>query len=140
MSGSSSDQVGTPAGPVVRPAAVPVPAVWAPVDACTLPTAEQPLREAEFTALFATALRAVERPEPARLRLSLDPGPGVAEAARDLIARESSCCSFFDFRLIPGEDRLVLEVGVPPARVEVLDGMARQAEAAHAGSGPQVPV
>ncbi|MFI6744088.1 hypothetical protein ACIBI9_65455 [Nonomuraea sp. NPDC050451] len=31
--------------------------------ACTLPTAEQPLREAEFDALFAEAVRQIERPE-----------------------------------------------------------------------------
>jgi hypothetical protein len=34
---------------------------WAPVDACTLPTADQPLRVAEWDDLFATSLRAVER-------------------------------------------------------------------------------
>lgn len=130
----SEDAVRELLAPVLqdRPTAGLIPVAWAPVDACTLPTAEQPLREAEFNALFATALRGVERPEPTWLRLSLDAGPGVEATARDLIARESSCCSFFDFQLAPGEDRLVLDVGVPPARVEVLDGMARQAEAARA--------
>jgi thioredoxin len=116
---------------------VPASPAWAPVDACTLPAAEQPLREAEFSALFATALRGVERPEPTRLRLSLNAGPGVEARTRDLIARESSCCSFFDFQLIPGEDQLVLDVGVPVARVDVLDGMGRQADAARAGAGSE---
>jgi hypothetical protein len=41
---------------------------------------------------------------------------------RDLIVRESSCCSFFDFHLTPAEDRLVLDGRAPEARVEVLDG------------------
>src|SRR5947209_12417027 len=39
-----------------------VPPTWVPVGACTLPTRKQPLRVAEFDALFAAALRSVERP------------------------------------------------------------------------------
>jgi hypothetical protein len=96
---------------------------WAPVDACTLPTADQPLREAEFDSLFATALRRVERPAPEQLRLTFD---GDAEI-EDLIARESSCCTFFDFELTATRDGLVLDVRVPAARVAVLDGLARRA-------------
>ncbi len=96
---------------------------WAPGDACTLPTEEQPLREAEFDTLLATALRGVERPEPELLRLTFD---GDAEI-EDLIARESSCCSFFDFRLTETADGQVLDVRVPATRVTVLDGIARRA-------------
>jgi hypothetical protein len=40
--------------------------------ACTLPTAEQPLRVAEFDALFATATSA-ERVAPGELRFALPP-------------------------------------------------------------------
>jgi hypothetical protein len=98
---------------------------WAPVDACTLPTEEQPLREAEFDTLFATALRGVERPERGRLRLTFDEGTEI----EDLIARESSCCSFFDFELTATEEGVVLDVRVPAARVAVLDGIARRAVA-----------
>jgi hypothetical protein len=104
---------------------------WAPVDACRLPTEEQPLREAEFDTLFATALRKVERPERGRLRLTFDENAGL----EDLIARESSCCSFFDFRLSATEDGLVLDVRVPAARVAVLDGLARRAAACAARCG-----
>jgi hypothetical protein len=104
------------------------PVTWAPVDACTLPTAEQPLRVAEFDALFATALRGMERREPGWLRLHLD---GSAEGdARELTARESSCCSFFDFRIGTTEGGVTLDVRVPDARTDVLDGLARRAEAA----------
>jgi hypothetical protein len=106
---------------------------WAPVDACTLPTADQPLREAEFDTLFAMALRGVQRPAPTWLRLDLDAGAEVEATTRDLTARESSCCLFFDFQLTPAVDRLVLDVRVPEARVDVLDGLARRAEAARAG-------
>jgi hypothetical protein len=105
---------------------------WAAVDACTLPTEEQPLREAEFDALFATALKRVERPAPERLRLILDSRTGTASVVRDLVARESSCCSFFDFRLTVATDDLVLDVQVPAGRITVLDGLARRAEGARA--------
>ena len=104
-------------------------AAWAPVDACTLPTPERPLREAEFDALFAAHLQSCERPEPTSLRLNLDGGAGVEAATRKLVARESSCCSFFDFDLVRAGDLLVLDVRVPAARVEVLDGLARRADA-----------
>jgi hypothetical protein len=114
---------------------VPIPVAWAPADACTLPTAEQPLREAEFDALFAAALRGVARPAPTRLRLHLDAGPGVEARTRDLVARESSCCTFFDFGITVSADGLVVDVDVPPARIDVLDGLARRADAARAGSG-----
>ncbi|MFC7479812.1 hypothetical protein ACFQX7_06905 [Luedemannella flava] len=43
---------------------------WAP-EACTLPTAERPLRLAEFDALFATAAHEGERLSPTHLRLTL---------------------------------------------------------------------
>jgi hypothetical protein len=113
----------------------PVPLAWARVDACTLPTAERPVREAEFDALFAAALHSVERPAANWLRLNLDAGAGVETRARDLTARESSCCSFFDFRLTTTDGAPTLDVRVPEARIEVLDGLARRAEAARAGGG-----
>jgi thioredoxin len=114
---------------------VPAPLAWAPVDACTLPTAEQPLREAEFDALFAEALRRTERPEPELLRLILDGDSEVEAVVRDLTARESSCCSFFDFQLTAGDGELAVDVRVPEARIEVLDGLAHEAEAARTGAG-----
>lgn len=104
---------------------------WAPVDACTLPTAEQPLRVAEFAELFAASLRGVERVSPTRLRLELD--AAAEAAARDLAARESGCCGFFSFTFGPaGADTVGMEVGVPDDRSEVLDGLAAQATAARA--------
>jgi hypothetical protein len=100
------------------------PNTWAP-DACTLPTAEQPLRLAEFDALFRTALRAAGRTGPTRLRLTLDGSPEVEATARDLTARESQCCSFFTFSFSRTEDgRLLLDVTVPERHTEVLDGLA----------------
>jgi hypothetical protein len=101
--------------------------------ACTLPTAEQPLRVAEFDALFAAALRGQSRPGPARLRLILDGADQVEATTHDLIARENACCSFFAFTLTRTSDgRLQLDVQVPEARGDVLDAIAaRAATAAH---------
>ncbi|MDO3686387.1 hypothetical protein [Micromonospora sp. C28ISP2-4] len=101
---------------------------WVP-DACTLPTAERPLRLAEFDALFRDALRGVDRLSAGHLRLHLD---GRAEpVARDLIARESACCSFFAFELArPAGDTLSLDIRVPGASVAVLDALALRATAA----------
>jgi hypothetical protein len=96
-------------------------------EACTLPTADRPVRVAEFDALFAGGLTAQERVSPTVLRWMLD--PGVELTARDLTARESACCSFFSFEFTAGADAVRLEVAVPPARVEVLDALAARAAA-----------
>jgi thioredoxin len=104
---------------------------WAPVDACTLPTAQQPLRVAEFGELFAGSLRGVDRVSATRLRLELK--ASAEAAARDLAARESDCCGFFSFTFTPaGAATVGLEVEVPANRAEVLDGLAAQASAARA--------
>src|SRR4051812_37284841 len=99
------------------------------VPACTLPTAERPVRMAEFTALFA-ALTTVDRRTPGALRLHLADRPGLAEEATDLTARETGCCSFFTFGLTPAGDELLLDIAVPEAHIEVLDGLERLARAA----------
>ena len=101
---------------------------WVP-DACTLPTDDRPLRLAEFDGLLHDALRGVDRLSAGHLRLRLD---GRAEpVARDLIARESDCCSFFTFDLArPDTDVLTLDIRVPAGRVAVLDALARRATAA----------
>ena len=101
---------------------------WAP-DACTLPTARQPLRMAEFAALFSSALRGVERRDPAVLRLTVD-ASARGEAVR-LTEAESSCCSFFDFTVgDPAGDTVHIDVRVPPNQVSVLDGLQDQARSA----------
>ncbi|MET9232007.1 hypothetical protein [Lentzea sp. NPDC003310] len=100
--------------------------VWAP-QACTLPTVEQPLRIAEFDALFASALTDLRRTDGTHLRLELKAGGDVETTARDLTARESQCCSFFVFTFTPTEDALHLDVEVPPVHTDVLDGLEARA-------------
>jgi hypothetical protein len=99
---------------------------WLP-QACTLPTVAQPLRQAEFDALFATALRGQHRTAPTRLRWELD--PAAEDRVRDLTARESQCCSFFAFTFNPPDKALRLDVEVPAAHVKVLDALAARAAA-----------
>jgi hypothetical protein len=92
---------------------------WAP-DACTLPTAQRPLRVAAFDDLF-TAVRRWQRPQPTRLDLVL---PRAVEAAgRDLARRESECCSFFTFEFESVGDDVVMHIAVPPEHVGVLDAL-----------------
>ncbi|MET8040228.1 hypothetical protein ABZU25_05085 [Micromonospora sp. NPDC005215] len=100
---------------------------WVP-DACTLSTAERPLRLAEFDQLFTDAVRGLDRMSAQHLRLHLAGGAQVEEMARDLTARESSCCSFFTFGLSRSDlDSLSLDVRVPAAYVDVLDALAERA-------------
>lgn len=104
-------------------------AIVAPA-ACTLPTAEQPLRVAEFDALFADAAQDVARPERTRLRLELASSPDNAARAAELTARENGCCSFFTFTLTIAGGSLTLEVTVPAEHVDVLDALQARAGAA----------
>lgn len=99
---------------------------WAP-SVCTLPTAEQPLRVAEFDALFGQAVQAVERLDPERLRMRLDFSPAVAARAADLAARENGCCSFFTFTLTIADGSLTLDTTVPAEHVAVLDALQARA-------------
>jgi hypothetical protein len=99
---------------------------WAP-DACTLPLPERPLRAAEFTTLFATSLRSLERSDETHLRLDLVGDEQLPATVADLTARETKCCSFFTFTITELADRIVLDVAVPAAHRAVLDGLARHA-------------
>lgn len=94
-------------------------------DACTLPTAERPLRVAEFDELFATAVLGQRRLSATRLRWLLD--PAAEPSARELIGREAACCSFFTFTFAPAEGGVQLDVEVPAAHVAALDALADRA-------------
>jgi hypothetical protein len=106
-------------------------------EACTLPTAERPLRLAEFDELFTTAVHDVEVLDPTRVRMRLAGPAGLAATVRDLAARESECCSFFTFTIGTGPAgdgaAVVLDIEVPPAYAEVLDSLAQRASALSTG-------
>ncbi|MDG6107998.1 hypothetical protein [Dactylosporangium aurantiacum] len=113
-------------------------------DACTLPTVEQPLRLAEFDALFSTAVRAVETVTPTHARLRLSGPAGLAATVRDLAARETACCSFFAFTVAVtgqpagGGEALTLDVRVPDRYADVLASLAGRAAAALQGPAEAV--
>ena len=118
----------------------PAPADWVPVEACTLPTAAQPLRAAEFDTLFAASLRAVEHPtsDAARARLVLGGDVDLPGRVQRLADAETACCSFFTFALTllapdqsdGGDDAAVvaLDIEVPAARTDVLAALVERAE------------
>ena len=109
-------------------------------DACTLPTAERPLRLAEFDDLFATAVRQVEPIDATHARLHLTGPAGLADRVRDLAARETECCSFFAFTVIPepaadggAGEVLILDVRVPAQYADVLASLAGRAATVSVG-------
>lgn len=104
---------------------------WADVEACTLPTAQRPLRVAEFDSLFVTALRAIETTGSTSVRLLLAGEADVAERTQRLADAESSCCSFFTFRVTELDaGRVAFDIDVPQKHAGVLAGLVDQANAA----------
>ena len=107
-------------------------------EACTLPTAERPLRLAEFDELFATAVRRVGSVSATHARLHLTGPVGLAARVRDLAARESECCSFFTFTTTAQSatdgEAVVLDIEVPAAHTDVLASLAQPASTVSAGA------
>ncbi|GID95832.1 hypothetical protein ACFQFC_02080 [Amorphoplanes digitatis] len=109
-------------------------------DACTLPTAEQPLRLAEFDDLFATAVRRIEPITDTHARMRLTGPHGLTATVRDLTARETECCSFFTFTVTtePAADgeALTLDVEVPAQHADVLAALTQRAGTVSARTMP----
>ena len=104
---------------------------WTDVEACTLPTAERPLRQREFDELFATALRSIEHHDETRARLRLAGGSDLSQRTQRVADAETSCCSFFTFGVTAlGEGQVALDIEVPPAFADVLAGLVGRAETA----------
>jgi len=93
---------------------------WVPA-MCTLPTAEQPLRVAEFDDLFRTAVHGFTRTRTTRLDLTIS--HECEATARNLAERESGCCAFFRFDFESSDDGLVMQIGVPNSHVDILDAL-----------------
>ncbi|MEU4625183.1 hypothetical protein AB0G04_35070 [Actinoplanes sp. NPDC023801] len=102
-------------------------------DACTLPTAAQPLRLAEFDSLFATAVRQVDQLDATHTRLRMTGPPGLAATVRDLTVRETGCCSFFAFTVATESaadgEVVILDVAVPERHAGALASLTRRASA-----------
>jgi hypothetical protein len=109
----------------------PAPAPAGPV-ACTLHPDELPGRLDDFRRHLFAHLRAMERPQPTRLRLVLS-GHANSEAVRDLLAREQACCAFLGFALTAEGGRLVVDLWAPAEAAPVLDALAGLTEPAAPG-------
>ena len=100
-------------------------------DACTLPTAERPLRLAEFDDLFATAVRRVDPVSATHARLHLTGPAGLTARVRDLATRETACCAFFTFTTtvqpVTEGEAVVLDIEVPAAHADVLASLTQRA-------------
>jgi hypothetical protein len=110
----------------------PAPAPDGPI-ACTLHPNDYAGRLEDFRQVVFAHLTAMERPEPARLRLLLA-GYADPEAVRELLVREQGCCAFLSFTLSQGEERLVADLQVPAEAGPALDGLVALAQLA----APQV--
>lgn len=103
---------------------------WVPT-VCTLPTIEQPLRLTEFDSLF-TALTDVEWDDASHATLTLVGSAGLAARTQDLADRETACCSFFTFTVVPTANRtgeaVRLSITVPEVHAEVLRALVGRAE------------
>jgi hypothetical protein len=113
---------------------------WVPVEACTLPTEDRPLRVAEFDSLFSTVQHQVQPPAPGepRARLVLAGDDTLRDRVQQLANAETACCSFFTFTVTelrgeaPGgaeQARVALDIEVPPARADVLAALMDRAAA-----------
>lgn len=114
-----------------QPQNQPATSPWVP-EACTLPTPEQPLRLAEFDALFARDVTGVRRVAADVADLTLRPDPAVAARAADLAVRETACCSFFEFTITMTGGRTSMWIRTPAAQIPVLDAVVERARVGRA--------
>jgi hypothetical protein len=110
--------------------------MWAlPIeDFCTLPAAALPARLMEFDELFRRQVSAPRRIGPHRAEFTFADTEDLYAQVSDLVARESACCSFFEFRIDQcsqpsAKDQLVLRVGVPQTYDDVLETLLDRAAA-----------
>ena len=96
---------------------------------CTLPVAQFAGRLDAFHREVFGHLRAIERPSPARLRLTLT-GDADPERICSLLVREQACCGFLAFTITPAGDHLVVDLDVREDAAGALDGFAWLAGAA----------
>lgn len=99
---------------------------WCAPAACSLSSAEQPARVAEWDAIFGNGVRSV-RPVDGGLRLDLVPGIGRASRVADLADLEAQCCRFFRFDLVIADDTLALTVRADPRHQPVVEALGARA-------------
>jgi hypothetical protein len=102
-------------------------------DFCTLPAAAQPLRLVEFDELFRSQVVPPQQIDAHHVEFTFASAEGLHAKVSDLVARETACCSFFEFTIAEhshgaaDKDHLVLRVGVPASREDVLEALTNSA-------------
>lgn len=99
---------------------------WVPAS-CTLPTVNQPLRQAQFDDLFSQDVLTVEQASAHGTTFGLRPEPEVAARAAGLAAAETGCCSFFTFALTITDGRVEMAVSVADPHTDVLEALTSRA-------------
>jgi hypothetical protein len=108
--------------------------LWPVGDFCTLPTPARPHRVSEFDELFRGQINAPHWIDSDKVEFTFASLDGLYEQVSDLLARETACCSFFDFSIVEqsktpaGKAQLVLRVAVPAGRHDVLEALTDRAE------------
>ena len=104
---------------------------------CTLPVAAQPFRLMEFArALPQPDQTAAHDRRPSASSSPVANANGLYAQVSDLVARETACCSFFEFTInqhaqdATDLDHLVLRVAVPASHADVLEALTDPALAA----------
>jgi hypothetical protein len=94
-----------------------------PPIACSLTAAELPLRQAEIRALGSVGLVDVTQ-EDGRAVLHFRPDPQIRERVEAIVAAESECCAFLEFKVEHGAEATVLTVSAPNGGAETVRELA----------------
>jgi hypothetical protein len=89
-----------------------------PLVACSLDTADQPKRLADWAELLRLARTRDETPD--GLRYTFAANDELKPHVEALAAAEQSCCSFLEFEIAENGDELQLSVTAPPSGQEAL--------------------
>jgi hypothetical protein len=90
--------------------------------ACTLPTAERPVRLGAWRSLLGTALSATSA-DSLTAEFHWPADAETAAAAADVATREVACCGFFRFGMEITDDSVVLRATVPTGHEPVVTGL-----------------
>ena len=91
--------------------------------ACTLGATDLAARGAELRALGGDGLVAVSE-GPGRAVLTFRPDAEIRERVDAIVAAESECCAFLDFRVEHGIEATVLTISAPNGGAEVVNELA----------------
>jgi len=91
--------------------------------ACSLGATDLAARGAELRALGGDGLVSVSE-GPGRAVLTFRPDAEIRERVEAIVAAESECCAFLDFRVEHGTEATVLTISAPNGGAEVVSELA----------------